>query len=111
MNKFQFPRVETLAFKAFIRTPGTVKPVSEQRVPDGGKMDADLMCSTGLKTAAEMRISVVSVQDEPRGLCGTGIFVRDRHFQPILRISSNRLINRTRIVPEGTAGDRYIFTG
>ena len=57
MNKFQFLCVETLTFEAFIRASGTVKAVSKQRVADGGKMDADLMCSAGLKTAADIMLS------------------------------------------------------
>ena len=103
--------METLAFEAFIRAFGTVKPVSEQRVADGGKMNADLMCPAGLKAAAKMRISVVSVQDEPRGLCWTGIFVRDSHFQPVLRVSADRFINYTGVFPEGSTGNRLIFPG
>ena len=111
MNKFQFPRVETLPFEAFIRTPGTVKPVSKQRMTNGREMDADLMRPAGLKSAAEMRITVVAVQNSPGSLCRTGIFVRNRHFQTVFRIPADRFINRAVIFPEGTAGNRLIFPG
>ena len=111
MQKFQGPGVKTLPFQTFIRSSGAIKAVSKQRMTDGGEVNTNLMCSARLKTAPEVRITMIAIQDGPVGLGGTGIFIRDSHFQPIFRISADRLIDRPSVIPDETAGDCFILPG
>ena len=71
MQKFQFTCMKALAFQALVRASGTIEAVPKQGMPDGGKVDANLVCSAGLKIAADMRITVITGQYRPAGQCRT----------------------------------------
>ena len=81
MKKFQFTGMKALSFQSFVGASGAIEAVPEQRMPDGGEVDTDLMCPAGLKNAADMRISVIAIQYGPAGQSRARIFICDSHFR------------------------------
>ena len=65
MDEFKLSCVQALTGKPFVGRGGPVYAVAKQGMTDVRHMDADLMCASGLETAADVRVAAIARNDLP----------------------------------------------
>ena len=98
--------MEALALKALLGAPA-VDAVAEQRVPDVGHVDADLVRAPGLEPAAQVRPALVAGDDLPvrDGAAASG---HDGHALAVRRASGYRRVDRAGVLPHAAAHDALV---
>ena len=103
MNKLQFPRMKALPFQSFFRAGSTVDPVSEERMPDAGHVNPNLMRPPRLQPAAHPGIRVVPGQYLPMRHCRAAVRCRHGHAFAVRRMPPDGSVDDPAFLPQSAA--------